>query len=112
MHKIPDILRADMERKNIDIPLSLKVLEELNRSLSAGDKSPGIRALPPLDDPRIVRLENSNRDEGKPLVFVEPVAAEARLARYGLELPRELRRQQGRCPEKLAAFSRSQLSAI
>lgn len=112
MHKIPDILRADMERKNIDIPLSLKVLEELNRSLSAGDKSPGIRALPPLDDPRIVRLENSNRDEGKPLVFVEPVAAEARFARYGLELPRELRRQQGRCPEKLAAFSRSQLSAI
>jgi hypothetical protein len=113
MHKIPDILRADMERKNIDIPLSLKVLEELNRSLSAGDKSPGIRALPPLDDPRIVRLENSNRDEGKPLVFVEPVAAEARLARYGLELPKgSFGGNRVAVRKNSPPFLRSQLSAI
>jgi hypothetical protein len=111
MHKIPDILRADMERKNIDSPLSLKVLEELNRSLSAGDKSPGIRACPPWTIPESP-ASKQQRDEGKALVFV---GARRQPSPGTRPLPagtsKELRRQQVARPENSPASSRRRLPA-
>jgi UDP-N-acetylglucosamine pyrophosphorylase len=110
--QLPAALRADMERKNIDIPLSLEVLQGLNKSLEAGAKNPGIRALPALDDPRIVHLGNNDRSGGAPLLAVNFEDAAARLASFGLKLPEGLSRVKSRSSKQLAAFTRGQLSAL
>ncbi len=110
--RISAALRADMENKNIDISLSLETLQGLNESLAAGDKNPGIRSLPALDDPRIVHLEDSDRGGEDPLLFVEFEAAAARLAGFGLKLHEGVSREKARGSKHLAAFTRGQLSAI
>ncbi len=105
-------LRADMESKNIDIALSLHVLQELNKSLAAGKKNPGIRSLPALHDKRIVHLANNGLAGADPLLFVEYGEAAARLARFGLQLPEELGEKHTIGTKGCTAFSRRQLLAI
>lgn len=101
-----------MERKNIDIPLSLEVLGELNRSLAAGKKNPCIRALPALDDPRIVHLDRADSRPDRPVVFVESGAAAARLARLGIKFSEIVEKAEGQDSDNIATFTRDQLETI
>ena len=110
--QLPPALVADMKDKNIDIGLSLQVLETLNRSLAAGKANPGIRALPAQDDTRIVHLEDTESGGTGPLIFVDYGEAAARLARFGLMLPKEPGEPRNTSKKGDRGFTRSQLSAI
>ena len=112
MHRIPAALRADMKSKDIDIPLSIRVLEDLNKSLAAGSLGPKVRSLPSLSDPRIVQLETPEQDEEKPSILVETESAAARLAAFGLKLPKDRRTGEGQGSKNSTTLTKSQLTAI
>ena len=111
---IPEALRADMERKGIDIPLSLEILDDYNAGRYDGVKPVRAAGIPAIDGRKVVDLRPS-RAPGAALLSVNAGEARSRLAALGIAFPDAALRNDGGSPNggaSRAIFRASDLKKI
>lgn len=111
---ISEALRADMERKGVDISLSLEILDDYNAGRYDGVKPVRAAGVPAIDGGSVVDLRRS-RDPAAVLYSTGAEAARSRLAALGLGLPAAAPRNGGGSPSgepRLAEFRAAELSSI
>ncbi|MCE1196229.1 UTP--glucose-1-phosphate uridylyltransferase [bacterium] len=112
--RISDALRADMERKGIDIPLTLEILDDYNAGLYDGVKPVRAAGVPAIDGWKVVDLRAS-RDPEAALLSVDADKARSRLAALGIAFPDAAPPKGGGSPNAvppLAAFRAADLKKI
>ena len=84
--KLSDALKADMERKGVDIALTLEILDDCNAGRYDDVKPVRAAGVPPIDGRSVVDLRPS-RDPSAILYSAEAETARARLAALGIDFP-------------------------
>ena len=84
--KLSDALKADMERKGVDIALTLEILDDCNAGRYDDVKPVRAAGVPAIDGRSVVDLRPS-RDPSAVLYSAEAETARARLAALGIDFP-------------------------
>lgn len=85
---LPDALKEDMRLKNIDIDLTLKILNDYNAGLYDNVQQVRASGVPAIDSQTVVDVRKRHQKDAV-LFWMPEDEARANLAKFGLDLPKE-----------------------
>jgi hypothetical protein len=103
-YRIAPALLSDMHERNIDVALSLEILEGWNSGLYANQAPVKAQGVPEVDGERVVDLRSGSADHEAALFRFDARHASENLSRFGLEAMID--------PSGTAVFSRTGLEQI
>jgi len=112
MKDISAALKADMERKGVNLPLSLEILRRVN-SIAYGEATPlGIKGLPDTASQRILAFDDLAAQSGHAVLQLGLDEASARLSDFGLALPASVARTESLGSGRQALFTIQDLRSL
>lgn len=103
-YRLSPALLSDMRERNIDVELSLEILEGWNSGLYANQAPVKVQGVPEIDGQRVVDLRYGGAGHEAALFRIEAGRAAENLSRFGLETMVD--------PAGTAVFSRTRLEEI